>query len=483
MKCYETGVGYEIMVPHNERQRHVVLVDPTDSLKEHIADELGVKGFTISAVESASECLGYIEHSDIDGVVSRYDLPDLDGLHLLRSIRISHPSLPFILHPQEGSEQIAGESIAAGVSGYVPNDSDPVTVVSRLQNSAQEAGSLPDDESYDRYRHLVEISPAPINLFDSEGTIIWGNNAVVELLGLESREELIGSSIFEFIHPDDHDRAHNELETVTGDKASTGPTSMELSLPDEEVRYIRVTTAVGSFLGTDIGQAVVTDTTEQKEREHQLQILDTWLRHNIRNRITIINGLASEIARQQTDDMEESARQIQDYTETLAKQADQERQLLNLVTSRPTPIIFDAHHLVTQAIKTSRKKFPSSEIRLTRANKIKIRAIPKILEALQELIANGIEHTEGESPTVEIQIVHHSDSYGEIRIVDNGPGIPTPAIEILHPDSEINQLHHGSGLGLVFASWVVRLSEGKISFQEANPRGSIVSLRFQTANE
>jgi len=129
---------------------------------------------------------------------------------------------------------------------------------------------------------------------------------------------------------------------------------MELSLPDEEVRYIRVYNS-RVVLGTDIGQAVVTDTTEQKEREHQLQILDTWLRHNIRNSITIINGLASEIARQQTDDMEESARQIQDYTETLAKQADQERQLLNLVTSRPTPIIFDAHHLVTQAIKTSRK--------------------------------------------------------------------------------------------------------------------------------
>lgn len=471
------------MSRHTERQKRVVLVDSSDSLRQHVADELGENGFTITSVESASECLAHIKHPTVSGVISRFDLPESDGLHLLRSVRIAHPDLPFILYPRDGSERIAGESIAAGVSGYVPDDSDPATVVSRLQNSAEEAGSILDAESHDRYRHLIEIAPVPINLFGSDGTIIWGNNAVVELLGVESREALVGRSIFEFIHPDNHDQARDELETVTGEKVSTGPTSMKLRLPDGEVRHIWVATAIGEFLGTDIGQAVVIDTTDQKKREHQLKILDTWLRHNIRNSITLISSLADELVREQTDDVVESARRIQDHAEKLANQADRERQLLDLVTSRPTPVAFDAKALVTRAIQTSREEFPSSEIRLTRADDLTIKAIPRLLEAIQELIANGIEHAEEQSPTVEIQILRHSESDGEIRIADDGPGIPTSELAVLQPDSEMDQLHHGSGLGLAFASWVVQASEGNISFEEGEQGGSTVSLRLRTADE
>lgn len=471
------------MDTHDERQKRVILADPTDSLAQNIADAFVAEGFAVSPVDSASECLSHIEHSAINGVVSRYEFPEFDGIHLLRSIRIAHPSLPFVLHPREGSEKIAGEAIAAGVNGYVPDDSAPRTVVSRLQNSADEAGSSLNHESHDRYRHLVDVSPVPINLFDSDGTIIWGNNAVIELLGLDGREDLIGRSIFEFIHPDDEAQARAELEAVISQKSAAGPTSMRLSPPDGDVRYISVATAIGEFLGTDIGQAVIINITDKIEREHHLKILDTWLRHNIRNNLTLINGLADEIEFELADDVRETAREIKSHTETLVNQADRERQLLDLVTSRPTPAVLDAHQVVSQAIQTSQKEFPSNEIRLTRADEVEIEAIPKLLVALQELIVNGIEHTETESATVEVQIIRQSDDIGKIQIADNGPGIPQQELEVLNPESEIDQLNHGSGLGLVFVWWVIQLSEGTLSFEENDPKGTVVTLKLQTSDE
>lgn len=138
-----------------------------------------------------------------------------------------------------------------------------------------------ESESERRYEQLIETSPAPINLFDSTGEIIWGNDAILELLGLSSHEELIGRSIFDFIDAEDRSTAERELAEVVDDKVSTGPTGMRLQRADGETRRIRVATAPGTFQGEDIGQAVIIDVTTlknvQAEFEAERQFIDDAL--------------------------------------------------------------------------------------------------------------------------------------------------------------------------------------------------------------
>ncbi|MFW5916890.1 MAG: PAS domain-containing sensor histidine kinase [Halorubrum sp.] len=126
-------------------------------------------------------------------------------------------------------------------------------------------------ESERRYRELIRTSPAPINIFDASGEIIWGNDAVVDLLGLGSQDELVGRSIFEFIHPDDRYTANSELTAIVDEKEPTGPTMMRLTPSEGEERTIRVATAPGQYEGEDIGQAVVIDVTELNRLKNELK--------------------------------------------------------------------------------------------------------------------------------------------------------------------------------------------------------------------
>jgi PAS domain S-box-containing protein len=127
------------------------------------------------------------------------------------------------------------------------------------------------DESERRYQELIRTSPAPINLFDASGEIIWGNDAVLDLLGLDAREELVGRSIFEFIHPEDRDTAEAELAAVVTEKEPTGPTTMQLTPAVGPERTIRVATAPGRYDGRDIGQAVILDVTELERLKTELR--------------------------------------------------------------------------------------------------------------------------------------------------------------------------------------------------------------------
>ena len=588
----------------------VLLVDPTGDLERRFGDALLAAGFDARRVDSAGACLGLLEREDVDGVLSAHALPDLDGIRLLRSVRVSRPTLPFVLAPDDGSEALAGDAIAAGASGYVPRGSDPATTVTRLRDSLDREVPWSDAEGQKRYRHLVERSPAPINLFDETGESIWCNDAALDLLGLDGREELVGHSIFEFIHPEDHELARKEMRSVIESKTSVGPTRMRLEpRNDDDVRHVQVSTAVGSFLGGDIGQAVVVDVTalretqedlraerrlieetldtlqdlfyvvdaegglvrwnaattevtgyddaeldsmdladlfaedsrdlirdslaraletgrdtvearlrtghghvrlyelrarrlstgdrtggprvvgiardvsERRERERQLKVLERWLRHNVRNEINVIQGTAESIRDGDAEDVGDAARRIEERAEHMVEQADRERELVDLLANPPEPFPIEITDVVERQVRGIRERYPAADldVDIDRAGDVRVVAIPKVGDAIGELVENAIEHSDAERPSVRIEVRPDDRGRVRVRVLDDGPGIPAAEREVLLFERDVDQLHHGSGLGLLFVYWVVRVSGGEVEFGANEPRGSAVTLTFRAA--
>ncbi len=232
-------------------------------------------GYATTSVATAADCLDSLEADDVAAVVTDHPLPDGTGLELVEAIRDRHPGLPIVLYPRDGSEQLAGDALAAGASGYVPRDDGPETLLERLADAVAGDGILGEEAG--RYRNLVETSPAPINIFDADGETVWGNDAVVELLGLEDRSALVGRSIFEFIHPEDREIARGELRNIVEEGVSTGPTYMRLVRADGEVRHVRIATAPGRYRGERIGQAVAVDVTPLRHHERRLERLNEML--------------------------------------------------------------------------------------------------------------------------------------------------------------------------------------------------------------
>ena len=584
----------------SDETSRIVLVAVPERLEGRLASTLRDAGLAVTSVDSAADCLRLVARESADGVVSGYVLPDLDGVRLLRSIRVSHPGLPFVLILESASSTAASEAVDAGVSGYVPADADEETILARLRAVLDRDAPWFTDEHQRRYRHLIEMAPVPINLFDDAGEAIWCNDATLDLLGLDGRDELVGRSIFEFVHPDDHALARRELAAVIERKESVGPTQMRLRRPDGEVRYVQVSTAVGRFLGKDIGQAVVVDVTPlreaqnalraerqfveealdtlqdvfyvvdadgdllrwneaatevtgyddgelasmnvtalfaeadvprvraslettvdegsdtveatlvtkhghtcpyefrgrrldggddgprvvgigrdvsgRKERKRQLKALEQWLRHNIRNDMNVIRGTAENVREGRIEDVDEGVRRIERYADHLLEQADRERRIVEILTAPADPAPLDLAALVERRVAALRERYPDADIELVRADPVVVTAIPDVTAAVDELVENAVEHAESETPTVSLSVVDDG-ARGLVCVADDGPGIPDIERDILRLDREIDQLHHGSGLGLLFVYWVTRLSGGDVTV-DGSDDGSTVTLAF-----
>ena len=75
--------------------------------------------FVVETATSAAAALNQLDDPPLDCIVSDYEMPGMDGLEFLETVRETHPDLPFVLLTGRGSEAVAGDAIAAGVTDYL----------------------------------------------------------------------------------------------------------------------------------------------------------------------------------------------------------------------------------------------------------------------------------------------------------------------------------------------------------------------------
>ncbi len=99
----------------------VLVVDDSsfdrDLVRRVLADE---PGLTIELVENGLQALDRLRQGGIDLVVTDLQMPEVNGLQLVTTIRVDHPQVPVILMTGQGSEVVAIEALEQGAASYVP---------------------------------------------------------------------------------------------------------------------------------------------------------------------------------------------------------------------------------------------------------------------------------------------------------------------------------------------------------------------------
>jgi PAS domain S-box-containing protein len=139
--------------------------------------------------------------SDIDCIVSDYEMPEMDGLAFLDAVRQEHPDLPFILFTGKGSEEVASEAIANGATDYLQKSGGTEQfdlLANRIENAV---GRYRTQQEHERVYQALETATQGIGILDADGSYIYVNEAYGDLYNGEPGE--IRDSHWEQLYPDD----------------------------------------------------------------------------------------------------------------------------------------------------------------------------------------------------------------------------------------------------------------------------------------
>jgi PAS domain S-box-containing protein len=325
----------------------------------------------------------------------------------------------------------------------------------------------------ERFGTLLENAMAVISLVDADGRIQFASPSVERFLG-EDPEAMAGERLTEYVHPEDHDSVDEWLTRVRED-------------PDEPVRNeARLRHANGSWrvfesvannqLDNPAVEGIVInsrDVTERRDRERQLRVLDRLLRHNLRNDMTVVTGLAEEIAAEGAPELQTAAEGIIDTVGGLMATAEKERTIVDIISKRVTPEQFDIVPRIREGISAGAGT-DNATVTTDLPERAEVVALPEIERVIAELVENAIVHTTDHPATVTVSATVESD-WVDIRIEDRAPPIPDEEIDVLTA-TRIDALNHGSGIGLWLVNWVISRSDGQLFF-ERREHGNGVTVR------
>jgi DNA-binding response OmpR family regulator len=84
---------------------------------------------------SAEEAQERMRTVPFDAIIADYDLPETDGIRLLRIVREKSPRLPFIIFTGTSREEIVIEALNNGADYYIKKGNDPDSKFGELLHS------------------------------------------------------------------------------------------------------------------------------------------------------------------------------------------------------------------------------------------------------------------------------------------------------------------------------------------------------------
>ena len=369
---------------------------------------------------------------------------------------------------KDGTQYTAYQTIAP-----ITDDGGDITSYVTVQTDITERKELRD--RLERHRDIVQRLEDPIMLQDEAGQFELVNEALTEFAGLPE-EELLGNDEFLFMDTD-------AAETIRRKKRETMELESEMNYsigPDfqqSEREAIFDTKRYPSY--DDDGNltgtiAICRDVTELKERTRQLRVLDNILRHNLRNDLTVIRGLADRIRSQDSGEFAEMADRIVTRADELVTTGEKSRAITDLLSDEPEI----KQRNITNEVRTIAEKIDASELAAGVTVEAPERAVAlataKIGTAIEELVRNAIIHNDREEPSVTLHVTADEDAV-RIRVIDDGPGLSEMDRDVLTTGRAVEALYHGSGLGLWLVYWAISRSNGSIDLTEVNPRGTEIT--------
>jgi len=356
--------------------------------------------------------------------------------------------------------------------------------------------------SEERYRSVVEQSPAGILLVDDQARVVFANDETCYILG-RTHSEVVGKPFTTFLHPEDVDLVFDRY--VRRQRGAVVPPRYEIRIlrPGGDVRYLVLSaTAYWDSSHTAHTVAQLLDITERTRAEQalrdyasELEIrnaeLDAFadsVAHDLRNPLGTIMGF-SETLLATYDELtpEETQRALQSMVRMGHKMDAIIDALLLFARVRKTavkpgpvdmgPIVQEVLHRLEEMIATHQ-----AEIIVPSHWPAALGYAPWLEEVWANYITNAIIYG-GRPPRVELGA--RLLSHGKVRfwVRDNGDGVSEKRQESLFRGFAQSGHRGGHGLGLSIVRRIVDKLDGDVAVESSGRagEGSVFSFDLPAA--
>lgn len=151
--------------------------------------------FSVETLPSAGEAIAHLREHQYDAIISDYEMPGMNGVAFLKTLREGGNKTPFIVFTGRGREEVVIDAINNGADFYLQKGGDPTAQFAELAHKIRQAVGRKEAEcalakSEKRLADIINFLPDATFAIDTEGKVIAWNLAMAGITGVPSTDIL-----------------------------------------------------------------------------------------------------------------------------------------------------------------------------------------------------------------------------------------------------------------------------------------------------
>ena len=392
-----------------------------------------------------------------------------------------------VLEIEEAVPTTAGNSVRLTRKSPVYDESGKITAVCGVSTDITEQKQRQQELEGLKERFELAVEGANLGIWDWDMTTdeLEFNEQWARMLGHSADEMEPHLKEWEQrVHPDDLGRVKEAIDDHIEGKTALYDTEHRMRTADGDWKWIRdigeiaerngdgdPVRAVGIHL--DIDERKEYEQTIERQRDN-LEVLNEVVRHDVRNALQLVLAYSDMLGDYVEDDGEtylrqvlEAGREAVDITQTAG---DVTKLLLRSEADR-TPVA--VRSVLEEQIDDVRADYERAIVSVDGAiADVNVIADGMLDSVFRNLLKNAIVHNNKELPEVTVSATV-DDEVVQVRVADNGPGVPDDRKEQIFEEGEKGLDSEGTGLGLYLVRTLVDRYGGDVWVEDTEPEGSV----------
>jgi len=219
----------------------LLVVDDEEINRDLLQRRLERRGFWVAGAKDGLEALKLIESQPFDLVLLDIMLPGIDGLEVLRRIRMQEDSeLPVVMVSAKDDSQGIVEALNIGANDYITKPVDFPVVLARIRTHlSHRRARAALRESEERYALAVAGANDGLWDWDLRSNRIYLSPRWKAMVGLETEEVSTETGEwFNRVHPDDVERLKSDLDDHLNQRTVTFENEHRMMHADGSYRWV-----------------------------------------------------------------------------------------------------------------------------------------------------------------------------------------------------------------------------------------------------
>ena len=221
---------------------------------------------------------------------------------------------------------------------------------------------------------------------------------------------------------------------------------------------------------------------ELEEQRDDLDLLNQMLRHDIRNDLQLVEGHA-ELLRAHLDD------DAQGHLDTVLEAAEDAVALTRtagelsetMLAVDPATERIALAPTLRDAVESLRESYPGAVVDVDEPlPEVGVTADEMLDSVFRNILRNAVQHNDKEVPEVDVS-TNNEDGRVEVRIADNGPGIPDEQKPTVFGKGQKGLESNGSGIGTYLVKTLVSRYGGDVWIEDNDPEGTVFVVSLPVA--